>query len=129
MRIDDFPYGGALELPYGSLQSVTSITYYDVDDTEATISSDDYYVETVGVKGRIVLKDGNSWPSVSLRPSTPIIIPFVCGYGDAGSDVPEEIKNVIKMLIHDLYETRSTEIDGNQDWINVLLTDYRMRTF
>ena len=80
MWLDEFPPNDYIEIPLPPLQSITSIKYYDTTDTEATMAASDYIVDTTGFVGRVVLADGKSWPSTSLRPAKGICIEFVCGY-------------------------------------------------
>ncbi len=99
-------------LPFGKLQSVTSIKYKDTDGDESTWSSDEYIVDTNTDPGEVVLGYGEVYPNETLYPSNPIEVEFICGYGDAGSDVDPMIKHAMKLVISDLYETRETEIIG-----------------
>jgi uncharacterized phiE125 gp8 family phage protein len=99
-------------IPFGNLQSVTHVKYLESDGTENTVSTDDYIVELNGEgKGRIVLAYNASWPDFIPYPSNPIRIRFVCGYGDAGSDVPEIYRSVIKLLILGAYNNRESQTD------------------
>lgn len=79
--LDEWPDGDFIELPFGCLQSVTSIKYKDSDGTEYTFSTDYYDADTTHDPGSVVLEYGESWPSETLYPSNPIYIQFVCGYG------------------------------------------------
>lgn len=79
--LDEWPDRNYIELPFGQLQSVTSIKYKDTDGTEYTMDSGDYTVDADSDPGRVVLDYGESWPSATLHPSNPIYIEFVCGYG------------------------------------------------
>lgn len=96
-----------LVFPLGNLQSVTSIKYYDEDDSEATYSSSNYQVST-GDPGRVTLKTSSTLPSTTLRPMDGVIIRFVCGYGDAASDVPAPIRAAIQLRAATLYENRES---------------------
>jgi len=114
-----FPTKDYIELPFGNLQSVTSITYKDTDGTETTmIEGTDYLVETNvdAVRGgdqvgRIVLPYGVSWPAVTLYPSNPITIEFVCGW-KAADYVPSKIKQAIMLMVADRYADRGEPIIG-----------------
>ncbi len=57
--------------------------------------------------GRIMLREGYSWPA--HRGFASFIIEFKAGYGDAGSDVPEGLKQGISVLIAHMYENRGGE--------------------
>jgi uncharacterized phiE125 gp8 family phage protein len=110
--LNDWPDGDYIELPYGNLQSVTSVKYKATDGTETTLTvTTDYLVETNKEnRGRIVLPYGESWPSDTLYPSNPITIRFVCGWTKA-SDVPYSIKAAIKLLAADYYNMREIHTD------------------
>lgn len=110
--LDAFPARGCIGLPLPPLASVTSIKYYDTDDTEATFSSDDYFVDTKSEPGRVCLNYGESWPSTTLRPANGVCVTFTCGYGDAGSDVPSNVKQAMLLLIAHWYENREAVITG-----------------
>lgn len=110
--LDAFPGQDFIKLNKSPVQSVSSIKYYDTDDTEATFSSDDYFVDTKSEPGRVVLNYSESWPSTTLRPANGVCVTFVAGYGDAASDVPQYIKNAMLLLIGHLYENREAVITG-----------------
>ncbi|MCP4704013.1 MAG: hypothetical protein GY865_05330, partial [candidate division Zixibacteria bacterium] len=107
-----WPCGDSIILPYGNLQSVTSVKYKDTDGDQSTFSSDDYIAATETEPGQIILGYGDVWPTVTLYPSNPIELIFVAGYGAAGSDVPEPIRHAIKILIADAYENREDVLVG-----------------
>jgi len=104
---DDFQ----LLLYQSPVQSVTSVKYYDSDNTESTLAAASYYVDTYSVPGRIILNDGYSWPS-NLRRGNSVIIRYISGYGDAVGDVPEVFKQAIRLLTSHYYDNR--EIIGRQ---------------
>jgi uncharacterized phiE125 gp8 family phage protein len=112
--LDGFPSDkDYIVLPFGNLQSVTSIKYKDSGGTETTMAvTTDYLVETNGEGyGRIVLPYGGSWPSATLYPSNPITIEFVCGWTAAAS-IPKKIKAACLMLCAKLYASRGEDIIG-----------------
>lgn len=111
--LDRFPRGSAITLPFGNLQTISSVKYKDTDGTETTlVENTDYIVETNGEGcGRLVLPYGISWPSVSLYPSNPITIEFVCGW-TAANLVPKRIKAACLMLCAKLYASRGEDIIG-----------------
>ena len=117
LYLDEFPSDDFIKLPFGNLQSVTSIKHKDSDGTETTMTvTTDYLVETNGEGiGRIVLPYGESWPSTTLYPSNPITIEYVCGWTAAAS-IPSKIRSAMKMICEDLYnhrDAKSTQAQGN----------------
>lgn len=111
--LDEWPRDNFIKLPFGSLQSVTSIKWKDSAGTETTLTvTTDYLVETNGVGiGRIMLPYGVTWPSGTLYPSNPITIRFICGW-TAAILVPLKIVSAIKMIAADLYEQRGEPVVG-----------------
>jgi len=102
--LEDFPSDNFIKLPLGNLQTVTSITYKDYAGTVTTMTAGtDYLVETNGDQyGRIVLPYGGSWPSLTLYPSNPITIRFVCGWTTAAL-LPKTLKRSVKFVAEQLY--------------------------
>ena len=111
--LQEWPLDDYIEIPYGNLQSVTSVKWKDSDGTETTLTeSTDYLVEKNGdQRGRIVLPSGATWPSGDLYPSNPITITFVCGW-TTRAQVPKKIRLAIKMIVADLYLHRGDRITG-----------------
>lgn len=129
LSLGGFPRGVYIPIQKAPLVSVTSVTYYDDDLSTSTVfSSSSYQVDTA--ERVIALKDGQLWPSDSLRLSSGVVVRFVAGYGDAG-DVPEAIKHAIKLLVAQMYANREPEITGTvvarvQFAVNALLAPYRL---
>jgi hypothetical protein len=99
-------YGGmprVIELPKGPVQSITSVTTYDLSDTSSIFSSSNYHVDAPGE--RLVLNYGTIWPS-NLRPIAACDILYVTGYGTAATSVPAPIRQGILIHIASLYEQR-----------------------
>ncbi len=57
--------------------------------------------------GRVQLRSGYNWPT--HRGFSSFWVEFDAGYGDAGSDVPEALKQAILQLLSHLYENREAE--------------------
>lgn len=94
------------EIPLPRLQSISSITYYDTDETSADFGSANTIVDTISEPGRVSLAWNKTYPSTTLRPINGVIIRFVAGYGDAESNVPNNIKQAIRLLVGHMYENR-----------------------
>jgi len=99
-------------LPFGNLQSITSVKYQDEDNETQTVSPDDYQVVGVNTDcGGLVFPAESDFDYPSIWDVEPISVKFVCGYGDA-EDVPEPIKHVIKLIVADLYAFRESGLIG-----------------
>ena len=84
------------EMPFGPVQSISSIQYRDTDDVLQTLDAAEYRL--VGS----ILEPVNSWPPVSVRQDA-VTVNFVAGYGDASS-VPEDVRSAILVLVCLLYD-------------------------
>jgi len=128
----EWPSGDHFVLPYGQLQSVSSIKYKDTDGDQTTWDSSEYIVDTDEEPGRVVLGYGESWPSTTLYPTNAIEIIYSCGYGAYAGSVPEMIKSAIKLHLSDYFENRESIIIGaglatvKLDTIKALLWPYRV---
>jgi uncharacterized phiE125 gp8 family phage protein len=110
--LDEFPKGNEIKLPYGQLQTITSVKYKDSTGVETTmIATTDYLVDSTTEPGRIIRTYQGSWPTAELYPVNPITIEYVCGYG-AAADVPVKIRTAIKMQAANFYEHRGETFVG-----------------
>ena len=95
----------AIALPYPPLQSVSQLVTIGEDDAETPFAASNYIVDTAREPGRIVLKTSAQWP-VNLRAAEAIRIDYVAGYGASASDVPQAIRDAIRMIVAHWYEHR-----------------------
>jgi len=103
LTLDALPVGTATtRLPFGQLQSVTSVTYLDTAGASTTWSSSDYIVSTAEEPGGITPAYGIVWPSARVVKDA-ATVRFVCGYGGA-SDVPDGLKHAILLLVAHWFE-------------------------
>jgi uncharacterized phiE125 gp8 family phage protein len=96
-----------MSLPRAPLQSVTSVVYYDTDETATIWDTSEYQVDTDSEPGRISPVYDEDWPDEVLRPMNGIIVTYIAGYGNA-SNVPDNIRQAIMMLVAEMYERRET---------------------
>ncbi len=98
----------AIELPRAPLISVTSIKTYDDADVPTTLDASKYFVDTSNLVGRIVARNGQSWPTPT-RVAAGIEIIWTAGYGPNPADVPEPIRLGIAVLAAWFSEQRGDE--------------------
>ena len=118
-------------LPRPPVASVTHVKYFDDSDTESTFASSKYYVDLISEQARIVLRTGESWPTVTeTRNANAYVVRYVAGYGGA-SDVPPPIVQAIKLLTTHLYENReavtSLYVNTIPYTIGALLQPYKVQ--
>jgi uncharacterized phiE125 gp8 family phage protein len=95
-----------IQVPLPPNQTVDSIEYYDTAGVVHLLLPADYLVDSRGYKARVSPLYGGSWPSTILQPLTGIVVTFTAGYGNLATDVPQRIRNAIKLLAGHLYEHR-----------------------
>lgn len=120
-----------IKLPRTPAASITCVKLYDQTDVETTVSASVYRLR--GDKNQtsaVVLKDGQSWPDITLRSSGGVVVCFVAGTGLSAAAVPEPIKHACKMLVSHYYENREslalgTIITRIPETVDALLAPYR----
>ncbi len=103
-----------IELMYPPLISVQSVNTVDESNVETVYSSDNYYVITESIPGRLIIKQSVEMPSNADRDYAGYNIKYTAGYGSASS-IPKQIKIAIMQWVTMIYEKRSmTENDLNE---------------
>jgi hypothetical protein len=97
-------YKNFIDLPKAPVQSVTSVSTFDDADVETSFASSRYYVDSVREPARIVLRQGETFPT-AMRVANAIKIVYVAGYSNAFT-VPEPIRMGMLQHIAFLYEHR-----------------------
>jgi uncharacterized phiE125 gp8 family phage protein len=120
--------GTRVPLRLAPVIGITSITYYDSDGNQQTLSSSAYRLQKAGGEAYVELDSDASWPSVDARDDA-ITITYSCGYGLAAA-VPAPIKQAILLMVGDLYANREgvvlQSLRANRA-VEALLAPYRRR--
>lgn len=103
--LDAFPSGDYVELARNPVSSITSITYIDTDGVEQTWTDTLYTLDSESIVARVGPAYDQSWPSTRNQRNA-VAITFVAGYGAASTDVPEDVRHGILMLVGHWYENR-----------------------
>lgn len=96
--------GHAILLPKSPVQSVTQITYLDMQGVRQVLPAETYTVPDDQDLTRITPVFGRIWPPC-LPQIGCIQVDFVAGYGGY-ADVPAAIKSWMKLLVGAMYENR-----------------------
>jgi uncharacterized phiE125 gp8 family phage protein len=111
-ELDGFSSGTEdIRVPLHPLQSVTSVTYVDEDGDSQTFDAANYIVVPGAVPGRIRLGYDKEWPDARSQPNA-VVVRAVFGYGDEGTDVPENLRHAIRLLIGHWFENRESVVVG-----------------
>lgn len=105
MKMDYWP-SETIELPRPPLISITGVYTLDEDDTETEYSSDNYYAITEATPGLLVLKFSVTAPTNTERYYGGYKIVFTAGYGTMGTDVPQGIREGLKLWAASVYANR-----------------------
>lgn len=124
---DRFTALDRIMVPLPPLQSVTGIYYTPYGGVETTLTIAHYSVDTSSDPGRVVLNFGYCWPGSTLIPVNGMRMRFVAGYGAAGSNVPQSIRQAMLLMIGHYYENR--EATGKPVAVDSLLWPYRVMEF
>lgn len=111
---DGFPTAEII-LPFGPVQSITSIKYNDEGDVEQTLASDSYSLDNVNVYPSVIPAD--QWPS-TIDTFDAVRVRFVVGYSD-GTLVPSPIRSAIILKVKELYDG-----EDSGDVVHNLLVNY-----
>lgn len=125
LQLDCFPCNlcGRIELPGGPAQSIESVKYIDTDGDEQTMAEADYVLRPTGGNSLLCLGFDKAWPDYRYQDGEyPVKIAYVVGYPYNSEDspaepptinVPESIKQAMKLLIAHWYQNRETVVIGS----------------
>ena len=97
-------------LPHPPLISVAQINIYAADNSSTVFTSDNYFVDSAGVPGRVVLTQG-AVPPLPGRIANGVEIQFTTGYGTTEDTVPALLRQGMLQVIAHLYEHRGDSPD------------------
>ena len=98
--------GDGIILPYGQVQSITTVETIDTTGAATALTSDDYEF----INGKIYIHT-----HYGLR------VTYVSGYGATVADVPAAIKLAVKKAVLDQYDNRENQVVG--DNVDTLSSD------
>lgn len=137
LTLDDWWDDDYLEIPLPPLIRIDSLSYRDEAGDVNTVSSSSYVVVDDYDPGRIAWAEGVSAPTSELYPYGGVMITFTAGYGTSGDDVPEGIRQAIRLLAGFYYENREAAVVGSASTmivqipfaVDALLAPYRVWSF
>ena len=127
--LDAWPSGDAVPLPLAPLVSVGAVRTYDEQGVATALNAQDYFVDTVSQVPRVVRVNGQIW-SPPGQVANGIEIAFTAGYGANASDVPEPLRQAVRLLVAHWFETREPVVMGGQadtvpTTVDALVAPYR----
>lgn len=124
-----WPPGRSIRLPRPPLLSVSHVRYTDAGGVVQTLASDAYQVITQSEPGGIVLAGGLGWPGHSTTAALPVNVRFVAGYGDGPEDVPEALRQGMRLLVGHMFANRESVNVGNITGVMPQAVDWLWRPF
>ena len=110
-RYSGYHTGVCIDLTLTPVIEINTITYYDSDNVQQSLSISDYQLYGDDEAAYLRPKLGKSWPSTYARPDA-LTITFMAGFGDV-VDVPPSIIHAALLLIAHYYEHRESVTEVN----------------
>lgn len=111
LTLPDWPIN-FVDLRPGPLVSITSVQYYDANDSLQTLSSSYYRTLTDSMPGRLEWVENLTLPTLSTRDSLDVVrVTYVQGYATA-ADIPKALKQACLLLVGHYFEHREDAIAG-----------------
>lgn len=112
LGLSAFPAGDCgIYIPYPPLIEITGVEYTDDgDNTVAMIEGTDYRIKRI--RDDLVMiapMRGEYWPTDAVEDYDAVRVTFRCGYVTGSPEtvaVPEQIKNVVRAVLTETYDTR-----------------------
>lgn len=107
--LDRWPFANVIRLPLAPLIACEAIRVFSADGEATVLPASAYWLDAQGEPGRIVLNERPPRPGRALGG---IEIDVTVGYGAAAADVPETLRQAVRMLVAHWYENRGDASDG-----------------
>lgn len=117
VKCDGFSDLGRLSV--APVQSISSISYVDVDGAEQMLSASVYELWADGLEAAVVLKYGQSWPAIQV--GSRITLTAVVGF----SAIPAAIKHALLLYLSESFGTRENARVGEWTAVDSLLCNHR----
>lgn len=109
--------GDVLQLPRPPLRTIVSFKYLDDAGVTQTWSSANYQVDApsgpFAAQGRVGPLPTATWPISGWGRFNAVLIRFTAGYGTTAEDVPEAIRQAMRLMIGAWYENREDLVLGD----------------
>jgi uncharacterized phiE125 gp8 family phage protein len=127
VALDQWPRAGYIDLPRATpLVEIVSVTVTDDDSVSSVWPSGSYWADTHSMPGRLVLVDGGSWPSTTLRRANGITIRYKAG--DSG-EPSGAVKLPILLLVAGMVENRESETVTDRASVQAMSMQYGVDAF
>ncbi len=90
-------------IPMRPIQSVSSVTYYDANNQQQTLSPDVYGLDVT--RSLLYLKYDQEWPDITEQHDG-IAVTFVAGFGENATDVDDDFRHMVLIQTELWFEQR-----------------------
>lgn len=126
-QFTDWPFEQVLTLGKGQVSSITSLVYNDINGTEQTWADTNYKLDNYS-KPTLLKLIADSLPTLNVK-NPYIRVRFVAGFGAADTDVPEDVKDALALMVVEMYNTRTDERPPMPKASERILSQYRNAYF
>jgi uncharacterized phiE125 gp8 family phage protein len=112
-----------LIVPKPKVSSLTHIKYYSTAGVATTVAASVYEADLINEPALITTAYGQVWPTWTSRPTKPVEVQFVAGYGAAAANVPGPIKQAIIMLAAHWFRHPEAVVVGTTAQVATAITD------
>ena len=129
-QADCWPRNQIVELGLRPVQSVGDVSVRDAAGVATVLDPSTYVVDIAAGTARLSSREG-CWPTPGARLGG-AQVDFTVGYGSAAADVPEAIRQALKLLVAHWYEVRAPVEVGTiaariPDTVSELLMPFKVR--
>lgn len=118
--LDAFP-AGEIDLVLPGVSTITWVKYIDSAGIQQTLDSSRYALDKESVPCWLLPADGQEWPDAKDIANA-VRVRFIAGFGDAATDVPEDIKFwIIARAVQVLGDPIAAEKTGGRSFVDRLL--------
>jgi uncharacterized phiE125 gp8 family phage protein len=126
---DVWPDIGCLPVLPVPVRTLDAVRIYKSDGTTLPLDLAGFALDKAAAPARLAFTQ--IAPPAPQRPIAGIEIDVTCGYGDAGTDVPEALRQAIRMLVAHWYENRGLIAIGSEiavlpQTVAALIAPYRV---
>jgi uncharacterized phiE125 gp8 family phage protein len=128
ITLDGWPADGRIPVRPGPLRELTAARVYDVNGNATTLDLQ-HFVPDLGASELVVAPWAVMQPT---RLAAGIALDVTVGYGDTGAEVPEPLRQAMRLLVAHWYENRGLVVTGSMSRAALpataaaLLAPYRM---
>jgi|688.fasta_scaffold39623_4 uncharacterized phiE125 gp8 family phage protein len=130
LELEEFPGADEIILPVGPVSTVASVQYRDRGGDLQTLDPEKYFLDVTPTLGRVVRKEGVTWPDTQVNRPDGVRVSFTAGYGSSYMAIPEALRFVVMLMASHFYTNRvPVDVGGSAGQEIPLLLCYAMDSY